>query len=164
MKFWVSFWGDNTVLPHFEMHRPWWISGEDMAERKAICCAVIAPDEEAVKKYVRSCFDKGKAPDTIEYRFINIRRDDWSPFSDRFPKADWMDWPEDEAEDPLKFQDMHPHTVDAVDVVDAAIFTGCPSAHDTQVLREYCERWLRGLKEHDDARDDVDKEAKHGMV
>jgi len=31
-------------------------------------------------------------PEDVEWRFVEERPDDWSPFSDRFPQADWMEW------------------------------------------------------------------------
>jgi len=92
-RYWVSFWVNDIVLPHFEMHRPWWISGQDMNDRSSICCAVIADNEDEVKKYVLSCFDEGHVPEKLEYRFIEERPKDWDPFYDRFPKGDWMQWP-----------------------------------------------------------------------
>lgn len=93
MKYWVSFWVDDKLLPKFEMHRPWWVSAQDMRDRSSICCAVIADNEDAVKDYVKSCFDGGFVPKNIEYRFINKREEDWSPFSARFSFAEWMQWP-----------------------------------------------------------------------
>jgi hypothetical protein len=32
-------------------------------------------------------------PEKLQMRFIDARPDDWSPFSDRFVRGDWMQWP-----------------------------------------------------------------------
>jgi hypothetical protein len=31
---------------------------------------------------------------SIDWRFADERGSDWSPFTDRFPRAAWMQWPE----------------------------------------------------------------------
>lgn len=89
-KWWVS-WYDEYRFGDFELHFPWWISGvrgEDNADM--ICAALMADTEEAAIEIVYAVYDK--RPDAIEFRFVEGRPDDWSPFCGRFPKADWMAW------------------------------------------------------------------------
>lgn len=87
--FWVSWWG----LPGtFELHRPWWVSGERDDGLMAICAAVLAPDEFTARLSVQWAHDDKDA--VFEWRFVEERPKGWSPFSDRFRRADWMIWPE----------------------------------------------------------------------
>lgn len=89
--YWVSFHSRSGT---FELHSPWWISGygsEDDAEFDIICAALMATDDEDVRRQISACHDE---PDfQAWFRFIEPRAPDWSPFSDRFRKADWMQWP-----------------------------------------------------------------------
>lgn len=92
--FWISWWVDGS----FELHAPWWFSGvrwttgtdgEDN-EQSCACAAVMAKDEEDAKRFVRESHDDRAA--NIEWRFCEERPRKWQPFSDRFPRADWMQW------------------------------------------------------------------------
>lgn len=88
--FWVS-WYNVLPMGSFELHRPWWISGYRASdEAETICAAIIAPNEEAAKQIILNAYDE--PPKSVEWRFCNERPDDWSPFNDRFPRADWMKW------------------------------------------------------------------------
>lgn len=93
-RFWVSVWILEGALPSFEYHGPWWVSGYDMAGRASICAAVCATDEADAIERLKGCIDAGDlqwaAP---EERFCSPQADDWSPYSDRFPQAAWMQWP-----------------------------------------------------------------------
>jgi hypothetical protein len=68
----------------------WWISGFRENDRTVVA-AVKAPTEDAARELVYAAYDA--RPDRIEFRFV--QRCDTSPFSDRFPRADWMQWEEE---------------------------------------------------------------------
>lgn len=48
------------------------------------------PISEREKGTVYNCYDKRQ--DDIEFRFVIKEGKEWSPFCDRFPKAEWMEW------------------------------------------------------------------------
>lgn len=85
--FWVRWYGDSA----FEYHGPWWISGES-EDHRIFVAAVMARDEEHAKDIIEDAHDDGCFP--AEWSFVEERPPDWDPFaSDRFPRADWMQWP-----------------------------------------------------------------------
>jgi hypothetical protein len=86
--FWVSWWG---VPGTFELHRPWWVSGERDDGMQSICAAVLAPDEFSARLSVQWAMDDKEA--VIEWRFCEPKERGWSPFGSRFRRADWMRWP-----------------------------------------------------------------------
>lgn len=92
-NFWVSWW-QNRELGPFELHSPWWVSGSrglgPSTFDESIVAAVKAEDEAAARQVVVDSYDK--SPDEIEFRFVEERPNDWEPFSDRFPRAEWMKW------------------------------------------------------------------------
>ena len=96
-NYWVSFWGSDENLPHFEYHGPWWVSGEDAHDRLSICAAVRASSEDEAVDIIERAFDEGYGVD--DWRFVSDRSEEWSPFGDRFKKADWMKWPYPEHSD-----------------------------------------------------------------
>jgi hypothetical protein len=86
--FWISWWSTDVA---FTLHTPWWISGhrgDDGAD--SICAAVRAEDEDAAKALVQAAHDDPSV--AIEWRFVGERPADWTPFSDRFQRAAWMEW------------------------------------------------------------------------
>jgi hypothetical protein len=91
--FWLS-WMHDPNGPEFEIHWPWWRSGiaymSDDSERYTICAAVKAKDEADAKAMVQLAYDEKVS---LSWRFCDERAPNWSPFSDRFGKADWMTWP-----------------------------------------------------------------------
>ena len=89
--YWIS-WYSTNEMGGWELHRPWWISGRRLPDEAAtICAAIPADSEDDAKLQVEMAYD---APlKEIEWRFCKIQAEDWGPFSDRFPKADWMKWP-----------------------------------------------------------------------
>jgi hypothetical protein len=90
-SFWIS-WYHTKELGGFELVAPWWYSGVRCADdADTICAAIRADHEEGAKDRILTAYDV--RPDDVEWRFCNERPDDWSPFCDRFPKADWMTWP-----------------------------------------------------------------------
>lgn len=86
--FWVSWWSEKLA---FELHSPWWITGESHDGRKTVCAAVMASDQATALNTLLEAHDN---PLDFEIRFSEEKPIGWSPFSDRFPRADWMDWPE----------------------------------------------------------------------
>lgn len=90
MRFWLSWY--DTRYGQWELHSPWWVSGERCDDgAKTICAAVEADSEEDAKRKVLEAHDE--YPDDVEWRFCEEKPDDWSPFCDRFNRAKWMQWP-----------------------------------------------------------------------
>jgi hypothetical protein len=88
-NYWISWWA-RALDGAFELHFPWWVSGEKIDEdSSSICAAVKANSEKEVREMIYICYDT--RPEDLEWRFIEERPDDWSPFCDRFPKAEWME-------------------------------------------------------------------------
>lgn len=94
--FWTS-WYHSAVLTAFELHHPWWISGYrpgnsnvDPLSAQTICAAIEAETEEEAKEIVLKSYDT--PPEDLEWRFVTEKYG--SPFSERFPRADWMQWDE----------------------------------------------------------------------
>ena len=87
-SFWVSWYGENGV---FELHSPWWISGERGDDgAKTFCAAVKAENEEEAKKVILDSHDDKDIE--LEWRFVEEQKSGWSPYNDRFPEAGWMVW------------------------------------------------------------------------
>jgi hypothetical protein len=98
-NYWCSWYCPNDLMGKFELHSPWWISGETMEDDDGkfaytICAAVRAENEDAAQQIIIDSHDDPK-PIGLEWRFVERRPDDWSPFSDRFQRADWMQWPDE---------------------------------------------------------------------
>lgn len=91
-NYWASIYVPNEIMGAFEYHGPWWISGETDDEQ-IICAAVQATSEDAASSVLVGSFDEGADLSGIRRRFVEERGLGWSPFSDRFQKADWMKWP-----------------------------------------------------------------------
>ncbi len=88
-RYWVSWYGDNGI---FELHSPWWISGQRCSDDAyTFCAAVIADSEEAAQAVIVDAHDDKSIE--LEWRFCEPRAEDWSPFCDRFQRRDWMVWP-----------------------------------------------------------------------
>ena len=84
--FWVSWW----YMSEFELHSPWWISGERGDGVESVCAAVMATSEDDARACILAAHD---VSGEIEWRFAEERPADWAPFCDRFPRANWMVWP-----------------------------------------------------------------------
>lgn len=87
----------------FTLEWPWWISGaalySDNTTRDTICAAVMARNETHAKDIIRDAHDDHRAK--IQWRFVRVDLPQaWSPFSERFPRADWMQWPVAESDRP----------------------------------------------------------------
>lgn len=93
-RWWLSFYA-CVPLKHFEYHGPWWISGEicDTVGTQIVCLAVVARDESSAIEIIRRAYDHKKRPAILDLRFCEERSAQWKPFTDRFPKANWMRWP-----------------------------------------------------------------------
>jgi hypothetical protein len=89
--FWLSWYHDGEVLGPFELHTPWWVSGYRGYD-ETICAAVLAADEEAAREIVVGAYETWPK-NGIEFRFVTLQEPGWSPFGDRFPGAEWMQWP-----------------------------------------------------------------------
>jgi len=91
-NYWLSWYCPPHLMGKFELHWPWWISGLRVDdEHEVICAAVRAEDEEAAKRIIIDAHDEPRPVD-LEWRFVAEKPDDWSPFDDRFQKANWMQW------------------------------------------------------------------------
>lgn len=91
-SYWLSWYCPLELRGMFELHWPWWVSGVRLGdEAETVCAAVRAESEKAAKRIIIDAHDEPR-PDDLEWRFIEERPADWSPFNDRFQKADWMKW------------------------------------------------------------------------
>lgn len=87
---WLS-WYTLTPLSTFELHSPWWVSGERERDGAvAVVAAVRAIDEDAAWGMIRLAYDDPNEAH-IQKRFID-RLHQPTPFSSRFPQGVWMDW------------------------------------------------------------------------
>lgn len=93
---WLSWWR-TTELGAYEIHSPWWVSGyrerADGGTDDSICAAVMAPDEDAAREVILASYDT--RPADVEWRFVEEMPAGSSPFTDRFPRAGWMRWPDE---------------------------------------------------------------------
>lgn len=98
MKYrWISWYavpGTMTEYGKFALHYPWWISGERCADgAQTICAAIPVELEEEAHAVVQESHDHKPAHEVeLDIRFNELK--DGCPFSDRFPRAKWMRWPE----------------------------------------------------------------------
>jgi len=89
-NWWVS-WYHEEKFSDFELESPWWLTGYRCADDAAtICAAIKANSQEEATKQVYSAYDE--MPKIIEFRFVEVRDDAWSPFNSRFEKGEWMIW------------------------------------------------------------------------
>ena len=101
-RFWIS-WEHKDEFGGYTLNAPRWRTGYRLgdglrAEAETICAAVVADDEESAVGMIYAAYDD--EPEEIAIRFVEEKPNDWSPFNDRFPLADWMKpyWPDfDEA-------------------------------------------------------------------
>ena len=87
-NYWLS-WYHRSEYGEFELHWPWWVTGEGEAGI-SICTAIRDTGVAEAKRVIERSYDNEQRG--LEWRFANEQRRDWSPFGDRFPKADWMTW------------------------------------------------------------------------
>lgn len=88
---WISWYHVEETMGSFELHHPWWVSGETMSEPVAvtICAAIPNVSESEAEAIVRKSYDK--PPGEIKWRFNTSKEGE--PFGDRFARAKWMKWP-----------------------------------------------------------------------
>jgi hypothetical protein len=87
---WIS-WYNTRPLDSFELHSPWWVSGERCSDdAETVVAAVRAASEDEARAAVAHAYDERPTPDEIEWRFVEAL--DSSPFCGRFPQANWMAW------------------------------------------------------------------------
>ncbi len=87
-NYWIS-WFD-PCYGGWELHSPWWVSGyRGSDDAPTICAAVKAESAEEAKASIHRAYDM---PCTLEFRFVEEKPPGWSPFSDRFRRAEWMQW------------------------------------------------------------------------
>lgn len=91
-----SYWCSWSTRETHELHYPWWVSGtilrNNSEDATIYCAAVRAESEHDARAIIRTAYVA--PPRFLEWRFVDECTDDWSPYSDRFPRADWMpDWP-----------------------------------------------------------------------
>lgn len=89
-KFWLRWVTSEEHHGTFELTSPWWVSGHRGNERY-ICAAVEAESESAAKAIIDGCHDRDV---DISFRLILEQPSDWTPFCERFPRRDWMQWGE----------------------------------------------------------------------
>lgn len=87
-SFWLS-WYATKSMGEWELHSPWWISGSRMSDDADCVCAAVRAESETKAK-IKIILSYDQPPAQIEWRFCEERPDEWSPFSDRFPRAAWM--------------------------------------------------------------------------
>jgi len=95
-SWWMRFYVDAAEMPHFEYHGPWWTSGyapdaDGNYTRHIICAAVVAASEVDARRVIEGAFDAGHT--LAQWDASMLTRPDWTPFSDRFPREEWMRWP-----------------------------------------------------------------------
>ena len=93
MKYrWVSWYavpGTLTEMGKFELHYPWWITGERCSDgAQTVVAAIPLARAEAIKAVLDS---HDKKPSRLEWRFNDEK--DGSPFCEYFPRQKWMKWP-----------------------------------------------------------------------
>ena len=86
---WLSWYSPPSLGP-LVLHTPWWVTGRLSDKTATVVAAVQAADADAASELVYAAYDQ--RPDRIEFRFVEPL--DRSPFLDRFPRADWMQWEE----------------------------------------------------------------------
>lgn len=90
--YWCSFFVDFEFAT-FEYHGPWWVSGYGPDDEKIVVAAVMATDAESAMETLRLAVDEDVRPGSLTERFCEEFGDRPLPFSDRFARADWMQWP-----------------------------------------------------------------------
>lgn len=93
-RFWISWYSVGS----FTYRGPWWESGlqygvDDVGrpqDMPTFVAAVIADSMSEAMQVIIDAHD-GKGP--RNWRFCQEYTEPWTPFSERFPRADWMEWP-----------------------------------------------------------------------
>lgn len=88
-NYWVS-WNHREDMGAFEYHGPWWVSGEGNGYKTL--CAAVQRCEDASEVCAKIMRTYDTHPGELDVRFCDEKPDDWTPFSERFPRAEWMRW------------------------------------------------------------------------
>ena len=88
--YWLSWWCDEDDYGKWELHSPWWVTGEDPEGRLSICAAVWAGSHESAQGIIHDCYDE--PPSELDWRSVEQKPPEFDPFTDRFPRRDWMKW------------------------------------------------------------------------
>lgn len=83
-------WYNERKFSAFELHYPWWITGERMSDgAQTIVANIFAKSEKEAEQVVFFAYDT--RPSKIEWRFNDLLEDRNAYFkSDRFPISKWM--------------------------------------------------------------------------
>lgn len=87
--FWLS-WYHKEEYGGFELHSPWWITSYSSNGEISICAALRSRNIYTALSTVEKCYDK--KPAAIKFRFCVRKKENWSPFCERFPRSPWMSW------------------------------------------------------------------------
>lgn len=90
---WYAVPGTITEYGKFELHYPWWVSGERCSDgAHTIVAAIPVELEEEAQAVVMESYDHKPAYEVeLEIRFNDLKTG--SPFCERFPRRAWMKWP-----------------------------------------------------------------------
>lgn len=92
-RYWISWLGSEfpkAIIPSW----PWWIDGWTYGasgeQTPIIVGAVVGTSVEQVKQRVTDARIGGRVK---EWRFVEEKPADWTPFNQRYPQQPWMRWP-----------------------------------------------------------------------
>ncbi len=91
-NFWIS-WKCGKDVNLFPL--PCWVTGFDSEDLIVYCAAIQSDSEDWVRGMVEAACD---GDDEFDWRFFNQMEKGWTPFCDRFQRADWMLWHEQDPE------------------------------------------------------------------
>ncbi len=92
-RFWISWRHNTNTQGPFNLQWPWWVEGVNGDD--IIYAAVIAKSPRRAKHIIHQAYANREAEMEVEldYRFFEVKPEAWTPFSERFPRQDWMVWP-----------------------------------------------------------------------
>lgn len=88
-NFWLS-WYHDPAFSAFELHSPWWISGEQDDGTKSIVAAVKAASAHEARNIILRAYDD--LGEKLQFRFCCEKPSFWDPFGELYPRAEWMIW------------------------------------------------------------------------
>jgi hypothetical protein len=90
LKQWWLSWYHSPLDSPFTYNGPWWISGGTLDDppRTTVVAAVRARTKTGAWQQIATAYDE--RPKHLEERFCD--EFEGSPYSERFPQADWMQW------------------------------------------------------------------------
>lgn len=93
-RYWIG-WNHRPDYGQFSLGGPWWEDGPwetPIGTGRFLVSVVRTTSEEETMGVVRKSY-LHEYPVDVEFRFCDWRPDGWSPFTARFPRAGWMEWP-----------------------------------------------------------------------